>query len=102
MSQERPAAGGESCRQDSYFMQNNFGIISIKFEVIFCSYKIYQWLYLQTPLCLYHQHKTMQNLSAVILKFLFCVTVHCAVGAAPFAYEPVKQNAPDFSEAFQS
>ena len=42
----------------------------------------------------------MQNLSTVILKFLFCVTVHRAIGAAPFAYEPVKQNAPDLSKAF--
>ena len=34
----------------------------------------------------------MQNLSTVILKFLFCVTVHRAIDAAPFAYEPVKQT----------
>ena len=46
----------------------------------------------------------MQNLSTVIFKFLFCVIVHSylhrAIGAAPFACELVKQNAPDFSEAF--
>ena len=53
--------------------------------------------HLQPTLLVY---KTMQHLSTVILKFLFCVTIHHAIGAAPFAREPVKQNAPDFSEAF--
>ena len=45
--------------------------------------------HLQPTLLVY---KTMQNLSTVILKFLFCVTVHRAIDAAPFAYEPVKQT----------
>jgi hypothetical protein len=53
--------------------------------------------HLQPTLLVY---KTMQHLSTVILKFLFCVTVHRAIDAAPFACELVKQNAPDFSEAF--
>ena len=63
----------------------------------------------------------MQNLSTVIFKFLFCCflwhgsvhripasvrprdspNVHRVIGAVPFVCEQlVKQNAPDFSEAF--